>query len=346
MGDREGHAGRKADHLRINLDMDVSAKGVSTGLEDYRFAHCALPELDARAIDLSVTLFGRRLRAPLLISPMTGGIEAAREINFRLAQAAQVLGIAMGVGSQRVALDDPELAESFVVRQVAPDILLFANIGAVQLNYGYGVDHCRRAVEMIGADVLLLHVNPLQEALQPGGNTNFAGLLAKIEAVCRKLPVPVVVKEVGGGISTEVARALAEAGVAGIDVAGAGGTSWSEVERHSAANESSSNVAATFAEWGIPTANSVRMAREGAPRTTIIASGGIRTGLDAAKAIGLGADAVGIAAPLLKPATVSPEAVIESVREVEEGLRIAMFCIGAPDISRLRGTPYLKRRAG
>ena len=214
------------------------------------------------------------------------------------------------------------------------------------MNYGYGVDHCRRAVEMIGADVLVLHLNPLQEALQPGGNTNFAGLLARIEAVCRKLPVPVVAKEVGGGISTEVARALAEAGVAGIDVAGAGGTSWSEVERHRAANESSSNVAATFAEWGIPTADSVRMAREGAPRTTIIASGGIRTGLDAAKAIGLGADAVGIAAPLLKLATVSPEAVIESVREVEEGLRIAMFCIGAPDISRLRGTPYLERRAG
>ena len=336
------HNRRKSEHLRISLEEDVRFRSLTTGLEKYRFVHRALPEISRDEIELATTLLGKELRAPLLISSMTGGTEEAAEINRNLARAAQAYGLGMGVGSQRAALEEPSLAYTYRVRDVAPDILLLANLGAVQLNYGYGIVECRRAVEMIGADALILHLNPLQEALQPEGNTDFAGLLAKIEALCRSLEVPVVVKEVGWGISEEVARLLAEAGVAAIDVAGAGGTSWSEVEMRRAGSESARRIAESFADWGIPTAESVQMARRGAPRTTIIASGGIRTGVDVAKAIALGADAAGMASPLLKPATVSAEAVGERIREVLEELRTAMFCVGARSIQELRSAPLVK----
>ena len=336
------HNRRKSEHLRISLEEDVRFRGLTTGLEKYRFIHRALPEISRDEIELATTLLGKELRAPLLISSMTGGTEEAAEINRNLARAAQAYGLGMGVGSQRAALEEPSLAYTYRVRDVAPDILLLANLGAVQLNYGYSIVECRRAVEMIGADALILHLNPLQEALQPEGNTDFAGLLAKIEALCRSLEVPVVVKEVGWGISEEVARLLAEAGVAAIDVAGAGGTSWSEVEMRRAGSESARRIAESFADWGIPTAESVQMARRGAPRTTIIASGGIRTGVDVAKAIALGADAAGMASPLLKPATVSAEAVGERIREALEELRTAMFCVGARSIQELKSAPLVK----
>jgi isopentenyl-diphosphate delta-isomerase len=274
---------------------------------------------------------------------MTGGIKQAQRINRNLALAAQALGIAMGVGSQRAAIDNPKVVNTFQVRDVAPDILLFANLGAVQLNYGYGPEECKRAVEIIEADALILHLNPLQEALQPEGQTNFSGLLRKIEHVCKKLSVPVVVKEVGWGISETVARKLSRVGVAGIDVAGAGGTSWGKVERHRANSENSNKIADSFASWGIPTAESIQMARCGAPGLTIIASGGLRTGVDVAKAIALGADTAGIAAPLLKAANISQEAVVEYVTEIVESLRIAMFCIGASNISELKGSPFLEK---
>jgi len=336
---------RKEEHLRINLEHDVQFEAVTTGLENYHFVHQALPELDIADIDLSTTLFGKGIKAPLVISSMVGGIEAAGSINRNLAQAAQAIGVAMGVGSQRTAIEDSEVAPTYQVRDIAPDILLFANLGAVQLNYGYGVGECRQAVEMIGADALILHLNPLQEALQHDGNTNFTGLLRKIEQVCRELPVPVIVKEVGWGISEKVARKLAEVGVAGIDVAGAGGTSWSEVERYRAHGRSSNNVAAAFASWGIPTAESIEMARCGAPETTLIASGGIRNGLDVAKAIALGADAAGIATPLLKAANSSAKVAVAAIQEVIEGLRISMFCIGASSIQELKNSPLLERKS-
>ncbi|MGC8782633.1 MAG: alpha-hydroxy-acid oxidizing protein, partial [Anaerolineae bacterium] len=217
------HERRKADHIRINLEEDVRFPNLTTGFERYRLVHQALPELDLNAVDTSVSLLGRRLQVPLLISSMTGGTPAAATINRHLAQAAQARGVAMGLGSQRAGLEQAETAFTFRVRDVAPDILLFANLGAVQLNRGYGLDHCRRAMEMIGADALILHLNPLQEALQADGDWDWRGLLGKIEAVCRGLAAPVVVKEVGWGIGEKVARWLAEAGVAAIDVAGAGG---------------------------------------------------------------------------------------------------------------------------
>jgi isopentenyl-diphosphate delta-isomerase len=333
---------RKADHIRINLEEDVQFPRLTTGLERYRFIHQALPELNLDEIDLSTTLLGKRLRAPLLISSMTGGTEAARTINRNLAQAAQAAGIAMGLGSQRAAIENPALAPTYQVRDLAPDILLFANLGAVQLNYGYGVDHCRRAVEMVEADALILHLNALQEAVQPGGDGNWKGLLRRIEAVCRALPVPVVVKEVGWGLSERVARQLAEAGVAALDVAGAGGTSWSEVEARRAPTELHRRVASAFADWGLPTAETLLMARRGAPNLPIIASGGLRDGIDVAKCIALGAAAAGMAGPFLKAAAVSTEAVSEAIAEITRVLRIAMFCAGAGSIPELQATPLLK----
>lgn len=332
---------RKADHIRINLDQDVSSS-LTTGLERYHFIHQAVPELDLAQVDTATTLLGKRLSAPLLISSMTGGTPRAREINQRLARAAQAYGIAMGVGSQRAGLFHPELAETFRVRDVAPNILLLANLGAVQLNYGYDVEHCREAVDMIGADALILHLNPLQEAVQPEGNTNFSGLLDKIEAICRMLGVPVIAKEVGWGISEQAARQLASAGIAAIDVAGGGGTSWSEVEKRRATSPAQRRIAGRFRDWGIPTAESILMAKRGAPHLPIIASGGLHGGVDAAKCIALGACAAGIARPFLKAAAQSDEAAGEAVSETIVELRIAMFAAGVASLEALRPTLLLK----
>ncbi len=336
---------RKADHIRINLEEDVRS-GLTTGLERYHFIHQALPELDLAAVDTRVPWFSKTLRTPLLISSMTGGTEAAREINRTLAAAAQSTGIAMGLGSQRAAIENPELASTFQVRDAAPDILLFANLGAVQFNYGYGVDQCRRAVAMIQADALILHLNAVQEAVQPEGDSNFSGLLKKIEAVCRALRpegVPVIGKEVGWGMSEQAARQLASAGVAAIDVAGAGGTSWSQVEMHRAKTESQKRVAAAFVDWGIPTADAIQNVRRAAPHLPVIASGGLRDGVDAAKCIALGASLCGLASPFLKAAAISLDATVEIITELARELRIAMFAAGAGTIAQLQTTPRVVR---
>jgi isopentenyl-diphosphate delta-isomerase len=339
---RDLHPRRKADHIRISLEEDVSFETVTAGFERYRFLHCALPEISLAAVDTTVHFLGRRLRAPLLISSMTGGTSQGREINRRLARAAQDAGIGMGLGSLRAALEDPTLAETYRVRDVAPDILLLANLGAVQLNYGYTVDHCRRAVETVGADGLVLHLNPLQEALQPEGQTDFSDLLRKIEAVCRALEVPVVVKEVGWGLSADVARRLADAGVAALDVAGAGGTSWSQVEMYRAQNGLRRAVAAAFRDWGIPTAEAVREVRQAVPHLPVIASGGIRDGIQVAKAIALGATLCGIARPFLVAAAESAEAAAEVAAILITQLRVAMFAVGAPDLSALARAPLVE----
>ncbi|WP_299028273.1 type 2 isopentenyl-diphosphate Delta-isomerase [uncultured Thermanaerothrix sp.] len=332
---------RKNDHIRINLERDVQS-GLTNGLEDYTFEHVALPELDFETISLRCEFFGKALGAPLLISSMTGGTSEAGAINWRLATVAQQYGLAMGVGSQRAALQHPESIDTFKVRQCAPDILLFANLGAVQLNYGITVEDCRRVVEMIEADALILHLNPLQEALQPEGNTRFGGLLRKIEQVCQTIGVPVVVKEVGWGISASVARRLADAGVAAIDVAGAGGTSWSQVEMYRMQDERRARVAALFRTWGIPTAQALGAVHKAVPALPLIASGGIRNGLEVAKCIALGASLVGMAGPFLKAAAKSVEEVTSLVEEVLLALRIAMFSVGAGSISALRTTPLQK----
>jgi len=332
---------RKRDHLRIVRGEDVNAKGVTSGWTRYRFRHIAMPELNLREIDTGTTFLGKRLNAPLLISSMTGGTDEAEAINLQLAEAAEHAGVAMGVGSQRAALNNPALERTYAIRRVAPATVLLANLGAVQLNYGVGIDGCRRAVDMLAADALILHLNPLQEAVQPEGDTDFRGLYRKIEAVCRALDVPVIVKEVGNGIGADVARRLVECGVAAIDVAGAGGTSWSEVERYRIAQERGQTIAALFAGWGIPTAEAIQEVRAALPQITLIGSGGIRSGLDVAKAIALGADLAGSAAPHLHRVgeRSGVEAVIDGLNDYITELRITMFLVGAGDLGALRRTP-------
>lgn len=329
---------RKTEHIRINLEENVQFPRLTTGLEHYRFVHRALPEIDLDTVDTSIGLFGKTLNAPVVISSMTGGTDLAHQLNRRLAEVAQAQGIAMGVGSQRAGIEHPELAYTYQVRDIAPDILLFANLGAVQLNYGYGVEQCQRAVDMIEADALILHFNVLQEAVQPEGDTNFAGLIDQVELVCKVLDVPVIAKEVGWGFSQLDVEMLANAGVAAIDVAGSGGTSWSEVEYHRAPTEFHARVAAAFADWGISTADAVQYAVAGAPALPVIASGGLRDGIDIGKAIALGAIAGGIAGRFLKAADHSVEAADQFARELIAQLRVTMLCSGARTIGDLQTT--------
>ena len=325
---------RKKDHIRINLDQDVRS-GLSTGLERYRFIHQALPELDLEDIKLDLNLFGKKISAPLFISSMTGGTESARLINQNLALAAQDTGIPMGLGSQRAAIEKPELADTFQIREFAPDITLLANLGAVQLNYGLSAADCQSAVDMVEADALILHLNPLMEAVMAEGDTRFSGLIGKISEVCHKLEVPVIVKEVGWGISRQAAEMLAEAGVAAIDVAGAGGTSWTEVEMHRAENEPGRQIASTFVNWGIPTAESIQIVRETLPDMPILASGGLKNGLDISKTIALGAAMGGLAGPFLKAAAISSDAVVTEINRIKREIQISMFGAGAGDLKAL-----------
>jgi isopentenyl-diphosphate delta-isomerase len=332
---------RKADHIRINLDEDVRS-GLTTGFERYHFTHQALPELNLEEVNLKSEVFNRRLNAPILISSMTGGTDQAGRINRTLAEAAQETRIAMGLGSQRAAIENPELQSTFQVREYAPDILLFANLGAVQLNYGYSIKECQQAVDMIDADALILHLNPLQEAVQPEGDGNFAGLLAKIEDVCQKLSVPVVVKEVGWGFSEENVRQLASAGVSAIDVAGAGGTSWSQVEMHRADDPYQARLAAAFIDWGIPTTQALINVRSSVPGLIAFASGGVRDGIDIAKSIALGASMGGMASPFLKAANDSLETTIATIQLIRKQIQVAMFASGTADIPSLRNTELVE----
>jgi isopentenyl-diphosphate delta-isomerase len=329
---------RKADHIRICRDEDVSTEGVTAGFERFRLPHEALPEIDKRAIDLSTCVFGRRLAAPILISCMTGGSELAKTVNRRLAAVAGRYGLALGLGSQRAMLKSPELADTYAVRDLAPEVLLIGNVGAVQLNYGLTVEDCERLLREVGADALALHLNPLQEAVQPEGDVNFAGLKARIAALAASLSRPVILKEVGSGISRGLARWVRGTAIAAVDVAGAGGTNWAKVESHRAQDPLTARLGRSFAGWGIPTADSLQACREELGERPVFASGGIRNGIEAAKAIALGADLVGIARPFLEAAARSEEAVEETARLLIEELRVAMFCCGAADVGALRRT--------
>lgn len=332
------HEKRKTDHIRINLEEDVTFKKVTTGLEKYFFMHQATPEINLAQVNTKTSIFGKSLKSPLLISSMTGGTAEAGLINQTLATAAQAVGIAMGLGSQRAAIENNDLAPTFRVRQFAPDIPIFANIGAVQLNYDYSLAECQRAVDMIEADALILHFNPIQEAVQPEGDGNFAGLLNKVADICRRLPVPVIAKEVGWGFSRDAARQLADAGVAAIDVAGSGGTSWSQVEMYRAPSARLARVAGAFIDWGIPTAVSIQYCRQ-ETNLPIIASGGIKNGLDVAKCIALGSRLVGFAGDFLRAADKGGvDAVIELAETINDELRITMFGCGASDLATLSET--------
>jgi isopentenyl-diphosphate delta-isomerase len=335
---------RKADHIRVCLEQDVQSHALTTGLERYHFVHTCLPDLDWDEVSLTTIFLGKSLGAPLLISSMTGGTEQARLINMCLARVVQHHGLAMGVGSQRVAVEIPAVMSTFAIRQEAPDCLLFANLGAVQLNYGYGVEECQRVVDALAADALILHLNVLQECVQTRGDRNFKHLLPKIEQVCDRLSVPVIAKEVGNGISGSMAQRLLAAGVKAIDVAGAGGTSWAKVEGGRAQDLRQQRLGQTFGDWGLPTAECLQQVRAIAPTAPLIASGGVRHGLDVAKCLALGADLVGLAHPFLLAAHTSEEAAHALAEYLIEELKTAMLCTGSRAIADLRQLGKLQQR--
>jgi isopentenyl-diphosphate delta-isomerase len=332
---------RKSRHLDICLEEDV-ASALDAGFSRIRLRHEAVPECALDDIDTSTVFLGQRLAAPIVISSMTGGTERARAINFNLAVAAERAGVALGLGSQRAALEDARLISTYRVRDVAPRVVLFANIGAVQLNYGVTIPDAQRVVDAVGANGLYLHFNPLQESLQPNGETNFRALLPKIGLLCRELSVPVIAKSVGSGISVRTAARLIEAGVSAIDVAGAGGTSWARVEGRRADDAARESLAETFAGWGYPTAEVTADMRRAFGHLPLIASGGVRSGVDVAKALALGADLAGIGLPFLEPATRSAEAVGAALDLVLSGLRIALFASGCRRLSDLPGALYAR----
>lgn len=321
-------------HIKICLEKVVESS-IGPGFKRYRFIHQALPEIDWEEIDITVEVFGKKLSAPILISSITGGTPQAAEINSNLAKAAQALNIGMVVGSQRMALENPSLAPSYQVRDVAPRILLFGNLGAVHLNHGYGIEQCLQAIQMIQADGLTLYLNPLQESFQRKGSTNFKGLVEKITHIKQSVPFPIIAKEVGYGISEETAAKLKETGVDAIDVAGFGGTSWGRIEKFILEGDTYVPEEDPFDDWGIPTAESICNTKKGAPGATIIASGGIRNGVDGAKSIALGANLIGLGLPLLKAAVVSFDKVVDVLNKFIEELKIGMFCIGATNLKEL-----------
>jgi isopentenyl-diphosphate Delta-isomerase len=330
---------RKKDHIDIILS-GAAKHSVGNGFDSFEFEHCALPDIDLDAIDVSTTFLGKSLSLPYLASSMTGGPETGGRINLAIAEAAQALGFAMGVGSQRIALGGGKASGlDKSIRRAAPDIALYANLGAVQFTQGMTVDDARRAVDLIEADALILHLNPLQEALQPGGDRNWHGVEAAIAAICRSIGVPVIAKEVGAGISVAVAERLARCGVAAIDVAGVGGSSWAAVEGRRSSSEQDQSTAEIFRNWGIPTASAVASIHVAMPDMPLIASGGIQHGLHGAKALRLGASLVGQAAALLEAATQGPEQVAAKVSAFAQALRISCFCTNAADLAGLRDAP-------
>ena len=327
---------RKDQHLDVVLS-GAGRHARDAGFDAIRFVHEALPDLDHAKIDLGADFLGRRLKAPLLISSMTGGPARAEAINIHLAEAAQHLGIALAVGSQRSAIEAGGAGGlNRSLRDRAPDTPILANIGAAQLTRGFGLDEARRAIDMIGADALIVHLNPLQEACQPEGDRDWWGVGAALEALIRKLDAPVVVKETGAGLSAATARRLVDMGAAAIDVAGAGGANWGLIEGERATDPADKAHALAFADWGIPTARAIAEARVACPKAVIIGSGGIRDGVDAAKAIRLGADLVGQAAGVLEAATVSTEAVVAHFQVVIRQLRTACFCTGSANLADLK----------
>ena len=326
---------RKSRHLDVCLDEDVASR-LDAGWDAVRLRHEALPEIALADVDISTTFLGHALRAPILISSMTGGTARAAEINRRLARGAEAAGIAFALGSGRAMLEDDGLRATFDVRELAPKVFLFANLGAVQLNYGVRPDDARRLVDMLRADGLYLHLNPLQEALQAGGDTNFRALEPKIAKVCDALDVPVIAKSVGSGIAPSTAARLLGCGVAAIDVAGAGGTSWARVEGKRSGEAVRERIAEAFGDWGYATPRATAALRTALPSLPLVASGGIRDGVQIAKALALGADLAGLALPFLRAADESETAVATLVDELVTGLRIALFASGSRTIADLR----------
>ncbi|MGZ7118243.1 MAG: type 2 isopentenyl-diphosphate Delta-isomerase [Methanobacterium sp.] len=325
---------RKLEHLLICANCEVEYKGKSTGFEDVELIHKALPEVNKEEIDIGVELFGKKMDSPLIISAITGGHPAAFKINNALSKAAHKMNIGMGVGSQRAALENPDLISTYsVVRENAPQALIIGNIGAPQ------IELAERAAGMIEADALAIHLNTLQEAIQPEGDIDARGYISSIEKATDAISMPIIAKETGAGIAKEEAMALEKAGVSAIDVAGSGGTSWAAVETYRAKNDYMGKL---YWDWGIPTAVSTVEACDSVD-IPVISSGGIRNGLEAAKAIALGAESVGMALPLLKDAYIGHEAVIKEIERFNDSLKLAMFLVGATNLNELKKCKLLIR---
>ena len=331
---------RKDEHLSVVLQKRHKKSVRTTGFEAIEFVHCALPELNLDEVDLTTSFLGKQISAPLLVSSMTGGPSRAAVINQNLARACEALKLPFAVGSQRVALEDGDVGGlDRTLRSLAPSVPILGNLGAAQFNRGFGVDDARKAVEMIDADGLYIHLNPLQEAVQPEGDRDWSGLFDKIVAVAQDLPVPVAIKEVGSGISADLARRFVDAGISIIDVAGAGGTNWAAVEAARIDDPQQAQIANAFSDWGIPTAEAVLDCRDACADATIIASGGIRSGIDVAKAIRLGADLAAQAAGVLDAANTSSEALSKQFETTIQELRIACFCTGSKNLNVLKEAP-------
>ena len=340
-------ATRKLSDKLLHIDAALDGKSeVQTAspsaltFNNLRFLPATLPEVDLETIDLTVTFLGKRIAGPLMVSPMTGGLKRGGDLNRRMAAAAEAVGIPFGVGSQRVALEVTERAEDFKVRDVAPTIPLFANLGAIQLVKGYGPDDAQRAVDMIEADALYLHLNAMQEAVQEGGDTGWKGVYRAVETLCsdftRRGACPVFVREVGFGIAADHAQRLIDAGVQGFDCAGVGGTSWTLVEGRVAGGSEAQTLGQTFADWGLTTPESVLEVRKASRTLPLVASGGIRSGLDVAKCIALGATVAGMASPVLRAAVKSEEAVVDFLQTVFAEIRATLFGVGAADLPAFR----------
>jgi len=335
---------RKDDHLDICLREKVQARQVTTGFEEIHLLHRALPEINLDDVNLSSKIFNHKFSAPLIVESMTGGTRDGRKINMATAKAVEELGLGMGIGSQRAALENPAAENTFTItRKEAPNAFIMANIGAVQLGRGYRVKEAAKAVDMLKADALTIHLNPLQEAIQPEGETTFANLVPAIETIVDELGVPVLVKETGCGISASEAKQLEAIGVAGIDVAGAGGTSWAAVEYYRARkerDEARQRLGETFWDWGIPTAASVIETTQ-VVHIPVIASGGLRSGVDLAKALALGASLTGVAYPVLASASLGAAEVKEKLQLLLGELKIAMFLVGANSVQKLKRVPLI-----
>jgi isopentenyl-diphosphate Delta-isomerase len=330
--DPGGMETRKRRHIDVCLSEAVDYQTVTTGLERYRLPYNALTQTNLGRVDLATDFLGARLRAPVLIGSMTGGAELSGTINRNLAAAAQQLGVGMMLGSQRIMLDNGSASTSFSVRDVAPDVLLIGNIGLAQLDEPM-VPDLVKALDHVGANALAVHTNPLQEAMQHEGDTDFSGSVSRLRDIAGSIGYPVILKEVGHGIGAAAAAELVDCPIAAVDVAGAGGTSWARVEQYVRYGEIRYPA---LAEWGIPTAEALREVRHTLPDVSIVASGGIRTGMDAAKVLAMGADAVAVARPLLAPAIESPAAVVDWLQRFIDELLICLHGCGAANLAALR----------
>lgn len=335
---------RKTEHIRISLNKNVQARTVTTGLEDVHFVHKALPEINKHEVDLSTTVLNHKFAAPIIVGAITGGAQEATEINGVIAEAVEKLGFGMGVGSQRAALEDKKLKPTFAVaREKAPKAFLISNLGGVQLVNGYGIEEAKQAVKMIDADAIAIHLNALQEAVQPEGQTNFSGVLERISEVAHGLDFPVIAKETGAGIAAEEAQKLENAGVKGIDVSGVGGTSFAAVEFYRTRKHEGSlqrRLGDVFWDWGVPTAQSVVEVSQSV-NIPVIASGGIRSGIDIAKSLALGASLASIAQPILEVANKGIKETVGALQLLTEELKNVMFLVGARSIQDLRRVPLV-----